>query len=204
VISVRAAVESDAGYGRAVLWVLRDNPPARRFYEKCGWEWRDHVRPAIRSSTAERAPIENPMELLPSSMSFRIITTLDIADESEIPAEFAGRVRRPFEDRSKYIAWYTDGLLNNPTRSYPAYRRFRSNGQVKYELHYTNGMLQDPGPSSPAVRGYFANGMIHYEERYEQGRRQDGADGAAAVRKWRADGTLRHELRYRDGQRLPS
>jgi RimJ/RimL family protein N-acetyltransferase len=40
VISVRAAVESDAGYGRAVLWVLRDNPPARRFYEKCGWEWR--------------------------------------------------------------------------------------------------------------------------------------------------------------------
>jgi len=119
------------------------------------------------------------MELLPSSMSFRLITTLDIADESEIPELFEGRVRRPFEDRSKYVAWYTAGLLNNPTRSYPAYRRFRSNGQVKYELHYSNGMLQDSRPSSPAVRGFFANGMIHYEERYEQGRRHDGADGGS-------------------------
>ncbi len=147
-------------------------------------------------------PIQRRMELLPSSMSFRIITTLDIADESEIPPEFEGRVRRPFADNSKYVAWYLGGLLHNPTRSYPAYRRFRSNGQVKYELHYTNGLLQDPGPTSPAVRGFFANGLIHYEERYTMGRRHDAADGTAAVRKWRSDGTLRHELRYHHGQRL--
>jgi GNAT superfamily N-acetyltransferase len=30
----------DTGYERAVLWVLRDNPRARRFYEKCGWSSR--------------------------------------------------------------------------------------------------------------------------------------------------------------------
>ena len=142
------------------------------------------------------------MDLLPSAMSFRIITTLDITDEAEIPDGFEGRVRRPFEDHSKYIAWYTQGLLNNPTRTYPAYRRFRSNGQLKYELHYTSGMLHDPSPTVPAVRGYFANGVVHYEERYSMGRRHDGGDGTAAVRKWRSDGTLRHELRYHHGQRL--
>ena len=27
----------DAGFGTAVLWVLRDNPRARAFYEKVGW-----------------------------------------------------------------------------------------------------------------------------------------------------------------------
>jgi RimJ/RimL family protein N-acetyltransferase len=26
-----------AGYGEAVLWVLEDNPRARRFYERTGW-----------------------------------------------------------------------------------------------------------------------------------------------------------------------
>ena len=26
-----------AGYRSAVLWVLRDNPRARRFYERTGW-----------------------------------------------------------------------------------------------------------------------------------------------------------------------
>ena len=142
------------------------------------------------------------MALLPSSMSFRIITTLDIADESEIPEAFEGRVRRPFPDDSKYVAWYSGGVLNNPTRAYPAYRRFRSNGHVKYELHYTNGVLQDAGPTTPAVRGFFANGTVHYEERYTGGLRHDGADGTAAVRKWRSDGTLRHELHYHLGRRV--
>lgn len=28
---------SDAGYAEAILWVLRDNPRARRFYENAGW-----------------------------------------------------------------------------------------------------------------------------------------------------------------------
>lgn len=28
---------ADRGFGEAVLWVLRDNPRARRFYERSGW-----------------------------------------------------------------------------------------------------------------------------------------------------------------------
>ena len=27
----------EGGFERAVLWVLRDNPRARRFYERAGW-----------------------------------------------------------------------------------------------------------------------------------------------------------------------
>jgi GNAT superfamily N-acetyltransferase len=27
------------GHGEAMLWVLADNPRARRFYERCGWRW---------------------------------------------------------------------------------------------------------------------------------------------------------------------
>lgn len=36
---MRAAVGTlrDAGYGEAILWVLDDNPRARRFYEREGW-----------------------------------------------------------------------------------------------------------------------------------------------------------------------
>jgi GNAT superfamily N-acetyltransferase len=29
----------EAGFGRATLWVLEANEPARRFYEKAGWRW---------------------------------------------------------------------------------------------------------------------------------------------------------------------
>ena len=29
-------------FARGVLWVLRDNPRARRFYERCGWTPTDH------------------------------------------------------------------------------------------------------------------------------------------------------------------
>jgi ribosomal protein S18 acetylase RimI-like enzyme len=37
---MRPAVEAlrEAGFGEAVLWVLDDNPRARRFYEREGWE----------------------------------------------------------------------------------------------------------------------------------------------------------------------
>jgi len=37
---IRAGVQAlhDAGYGEAILWVLEDNPRARRFYEREGWE----------------------------------------------------------------------------------------------------------------------------------------------------------------------
>ena len=38
---LRAAEEGlrDAGFRRAFLWVLEENPRARRFYEAAGWRW---------------------------------------------------------------------------------------------------------------------------------------------------------------------
>ena len=142
------------------------------------------------------------MELLPNSMSFRVISTLDVVDESEIPPDFTGRVRRSFETGGSYVAWFTDGALDNPDRNHPAYRRFRNDGQVKYEMFYERGQLQDPTDRDAAVRGYFANGRLHYEEHYRDGKRHDAVNGSPAVSKWRADGTLRHQLRYRNGRRV--
>lgn len=141
------------------------------------------------------------MELLPNSMSFRVITTIDVTAETEIPADFTGRVRRSFDSEQRYVAWYANGYLDDPTRSHPAYRVHRANGRVKYEMHYRAGVLDDPDQRTPAVRGYYASGGMHYEERYTHGRRNDGPNGEAAVRKWRADGTLRHEIHYRNGLR---
>jgi antitoxin component YwqK of YwqJK toxin-antitoxin module len=142
------------------------------------------------------------IDLVPSSLSFRVITTIDIDDESEVPTGYTGRVRRHSGGSVSYVAWYRDGQLHNPGRHHPAYRRFRPDGKLKYELFYTHGLLHDPGASTPAARGYFADGRVHYEERYWAGRRQDGRDGTPAIRKWRNDGSLRHELRYQDGKRI--
>ena len=36
-MSCAVAALTEAGYGRAVLWVLEANARARRFYEKAGW-----------------------------------------------------------------------------------------------------------------------------------------------------------------------
>ena len=148
-----------------------------------------------------RAQWRSVMELLPNSLSFRVVNTIDVADDAEIPPGFTGRVRRTFASEQRYVAWYTEGCLDDPTRSQPAYRVHRASGRVKYEMHYRNGMLDDADARTPAVRGFFASGGVHYEERYRNGRRHDGPKGEAAVRKWRADGTLRHELRYHDGVR---
>ena len=142
------------------------------------------------------------IDLIPNAMSFRVITTIDIEDEAEIPVDFTGRVRRHAGGSVSYVAWYRDGQLHNPGRQYPAYRRFRPDGKLKYELFYTHGLLHDPSASIPAARGYFADGKVHYEERYWAGKRHDGRDGEPAIRKWRNDGTIRHELRYLDGRRL--
>ena len=111
------------------------------------------------------------MELLPNSMSFRVINTIDITDDNEIPVEFTGRVRRSFDSSQRYVAWYTGGHLDDPTKGYPAYRVHRADGQVKYEMHYRDGLLDDPDDRTPAVRGYYAGGGVHYEERYCAGRR---------------------------------
>ena len=142
------------------------------------------------------------IDLVPNSLSFRVITTIEVDDEKEIPTGFTGRVRRRVNGKWVYVAWYTDGQLQNPSRTHPAYRRFRPDGKVKYDLFYTCGQLQDPAPRLAAVRGFYANGRVHYEERYRAGQRNDGADGSAAIRKWRLDGTLRHELHYLNGHRV--
>lgn len=142
------------------------------------------------------------IDLIPNSMSFRVISTIDIEDEAEIPVGFTGRVRRHSNGSMCYVAWYREGQLHNPGRRRPAYRRFRPDGKRKYELFYTHGLLHDPTTEMPAARGYFADGKVHYEERYWAGKRQDGRDGIPAIRKWRNDGTVRHELRYIDGRRL--
>ncbi|MDO8363466.1 MAG: hypothetical protein Q7V88_11260 [Actinomycetota bacterium] len=142
------------------------------------------------------------VDLVPNSLSFRVITTLDIEDESAIPADFTGRVRRHADGSIVYVAWYRDGQLHNPGRTHPAYRRFRPDGKLKYELFYTHGLLHDPGATTPAVRGYFADGRTHYIEHYWAGKRQDAKDGMPAIRKWRNDGTLRHEIRYVEGRRM--
>lgn len=71
------------------------------------------------------------IDLVPNSMSFRVITTLDIRDEAEIPSNFTGRVRYHEKNAITYVAWYKDGELHNPGRNYPAYRRFRGDGRLK-------------------------------------------------------------------------
>ena len=142
------------------------------------------------------------IDLIPNSMSFRVVSTVNITDDAEIPENFTGRVRFHEHDFVAYVAWYVDGQMQNPGRNHPAYRRFRPDGRLKYEMFYNQGLLHDPGDTMPAVRGYYADGKVHYEERYYAGRRHDSRSGIAAIRKWRHDGTLRHELHYSEGRRL--
>jgi antitoxin component YwqK of YwqJK toxin-antitoxin module len=144
------------------------------------------------------------IDLIPNSLTFRIVTTIDIADEAEMPAGFTGRVRRSAGDHIAYVAWYQDGLLHNPSRTHPAYRRFRPDGALKFEMFYTEGELHDPSSGVPAVRGYYADGTLHYSEHWKHGKRHDGSDGSPALSKYRADGTLRHQFRYRNGVRMPT
>ena len=51
-----AAVEAlrDAGFSEAVLWVLEDNPRARRFYELAGWEADGAAKPDVFLGTRVR------------------------------------------------------------------------------------------------------------------------------------------------------
>jgi antitoxin component YwqK of YwqJK toxin-antitoxin module len=143
------------------------------------------------------------IDLIPNSMSFRVVTTIDVHDGDEIPVGFTGRIKHHDEDNSVVaVSWYADGQLHNPGKHHPAFRRFRHDGRLKYEMFYTHGLLHDPSDHLPAVRGYYADGKVHYEERYFGGKRNDGKDGAAAIRKWRSDGTLRHELHYQQGRRV--
>lgn len=47
----------ELGSAHAVLWVLRDNPRARAFYEKAGW--------ALTGREAHYAPSDSPDSPLP-------------------------------------------------------------------------------------------------------------------------------------------
>ncbi len=136
------------------------------------------------------------MEILPSALSFRIITSVDVADECEIPTLFNGRVRFVEDGRIVAIGWYTDGLLHDPARKVPAYVRLRADGQVKQSRRYHRGRLHDPSKIEPAVRGFFADGSDRYAEHYHFGRRQDSSSGAPAITKWRQDGSVRSVRRY--------
>ena len=99
------------------------------------------------------------IDLIPNSMSFRLVATIDITAESQRPSDFTGRVKcRDADGVVVYVAWYVDGALHNPGRTHPAYRRFRPDGRLKYEMFYARGLLHDPTDAIPAVRGYFADG----------------------------------------------
>lgn len=142
------------------------------------------------------------IDLIPNSLSFRVVVTVDLHEGDEIPVGFTGRVKHHDGDHVVAVSWYQDGQLHNPGKHHPAYRCFRHDGRLKYEMFYTHGLLHDPSDQLPAVRGYYADGKVHYEERWFGGKRHDGRDGSAAIRKWRADGSLRHELHYSLGKRL--
>lgn len=141
------------------------------------------------------------MALLPNSLSFRMVSTVTVADEAEIPSGFTGRVRVEVDGRLERVLWLDDGHLDDPAGDVPALTRYRENGAVKQERHYRLGRLHDPEPGVPAVRGYFADGAIKYEEHFRYGWRHD-ADGVPAIRKWRADGTLRTVRHYVDDLRV--
>lgn len=141
------------------------------------------------------------MDLLPSALSFRVVSTIEVADDADVPDDFTGRVRRRFANGQRTVRWLRDGVLHDPTATHPAFRVIRADGSVKYEMHYHSGVLHDPSARQAAVRGFYAGGQVHYEERYQHGRRHDGSHGEAALRKWRADGSLRHEIHYHLGVR---
>lgn len=155
-----------------------------------------------RSSRTVLARAIKPLvDLLPNSMSFRFVTTINVTDEDEIPGGFTGRVRTTTNGTLESITWLDRGEVEDPVQGVPAYSRYRPSGKVKQIRHYRLGRLHDPSPGVPAVQGFFANGMRRYEEHYRYGRRHDH-HGRAAILKWRQDGTLRTELHYYEGLRI--
>lgn len=141
------------------------------------------------------------MALLPNSLSFRMVSSISVANPAEIPAGYTGRVRVEHGDVLDSVLWLDRGQLDDPATDVPAVTRFRSSGEVKQERHYRLGRLHDPEPGVPAVRGYFADGSIRYEEHFRYGWRHDAGD-RPAIRKWRADGSVRTVRHYVDDLRV--
>ena len=141
------------------------------------------------------------MALLPNSLSFRMVSTITVADPAEIPTGFTGRVRVEGSDGLDSVLWLDRGQLDDPAGDVAAFTRYRSTGAVKQERHYRLGRLHDPEPGVPAVRGYFADGTLKYAEHFRYGWRHDAGD-RPAIRKWRADGSLRTSRHYLDDLRV--
>lgn len=141
------------------------------------------------------------MPRLPNSLSFRLISTVDVRSEGQIPRNFSGRVQVVGADGVDEVMWLDGGVLDDPAADVPAFTRYRPDGAVKQERHYRLGRLHDPEPGRPAVRGFFADGSLKYAEHFRYGWRHDHGD-TPAIRKWRADGSLRTVRHYVDNQRV--
>ena len=141
------------------------------------------------------------MALLPNSLSFRMVSTISVADHADIPDGYTGRVRIESGGHLDSVLWLDRGQFDVPATDVPAVTRYRPTGMVKQERHYRLGRLHDPEPGVPAVRGYFADGALRYAEHFRYGWRHDAGD-RPAIRKWRADGSLRTVRHYLDDFRV--
>ncbi|MDJ0769154.1 MAG: hypothetical protein QNJ12_10180 [Ilumatobacter sp.] len=136
------------------------------------------------------------MDIWPNTVSFRLVNTIDVRAETDIPTGYTGRVRVVAQGYVRSIGWLEQGSYHDPAASTPAYVRLRRDGRVKQARFYRRGKLHDPEPDTPAVRGFFANGARRYAEHYRDGRRCDSQNGAPAITTWRLDGSVRKEIRY--------
>jgi len=143
------------------------------------------------------------MPRFPNSLSFRLIATVDVHSERDIPRSFTGRVQVFGDEGVDTVIWLDRGSLDDPAPEVPAFTKYRAGGMVKQERHYRLGRLHDPIPGHPAVRGFFSDGSLRYAEHFRYGWRQDHGK-TPAIRKWRADGSLRTERHYIDDQRVHS
>ena len=141
------------------------------------------------------------MDLLPNSMSFRFVATIEVTSITAVPRGFTGRARIATDGRLDTVLWFSHGELDNPESGTPAYVRYRHNGPPQQTRHYRQGRVHDPQRGSAAVVGYFADGSLKYREYYRYGRRHDSGD-VAAITKWRNDGSVRAEHHYYEGLRI--
>lgn len=145
--------------------------------------------------------IHPAVDLLPNSMSFRFVATIDVPSPAAVPPGFTGRVRVQVDGRLDTVMWYSRGELDNPEPRTPAVVRFREHGKPKQVRHYRQGRLHDPVLGQPAVEGFFADGSRKYREFYRYGRRHDYGD-VPAITKWRNDGSIRTQHHYYEGLRI--
>ncbi|NNE12605.1 MAG: hypothetical protein HKN41_10240 [Ilumatobacter sp.] len=141
------------------------------------------------------------MDVLPNSMSFRYVASVDADSIDEIPPGFTGRARISNRGRLDTVAWFCNGQLDDPDSRTAAFVRYRHNGRPKQVRHYREGRLHNPSPREPAVVGYYADGSVKYREHYRYGRRHDAGD-EAAITKWRNDGSVRVRHHYYEGMRI--